>query len=394
MKKGKGFSTRAIHSPTEADRFRALTEPVYLTSTYTFDSLDEASATFGGEKDRMVYGRVHNPTQQLLEYQLSDLEGGDSCLVLGSGMAAISALCWTLFSQGDEVVVHNKMYGNSYALFVKELPRFGISAKLADFTDLDKVADSLSKKTKAVFFEVPSNPLLEVIDIRSIKKLLGSRGIALIVDSTLASPAILQPIKHGATYVVQSLTKYINGHGDLIGGAIIGSQDAIREVRMRGLRYLTGATLSPLSCYLTLRGLKTLSLRMDKHSENAHHVAKFLEQHRGVARVFYPGLTSHPQHAVAKELMSMPGGLVSMEIAGGFDLAKTFVDRLKLCKHAVSLGDAVTLVQHPASMTHSHYSDDHLSQFGINKSLIRISVGLEDLEDIIEDIDQALSFRT
>lgn len=391
MRKKKGFSTRSIHSLEGSDTYNALVEPVYLTSTYTFESAEEALTTFQGQNQRMVYGRVHNPTQQVLEKQIADLENGEECVVLGSGMAAISAVILTLLSQGDELVVHNMMYGNSYTLLVKELQRFGIMVKLADFTDPNSVALQISDRTKAVFFEIPTNPLLEVIDVTEIKKVVGDKDIAIIVDATLASPAIINPISLGATFVVHSLTKYIGGHGDLIGGAVVGSQESVNQVRMRGLRYLTGATLSPISCYLALRGIKTLSIRMEKHSENAKLLADYLEWHSKIDRFYYPGLATHPQNSLSRKIMKMPGGVLSMEVAGGFSAARVFINSLQLCKHAVSLGEATTLVQHPASMTHSHYSEEEQFEIGIKDNLIRISVGLEDPEDIIADVEQALS---
>ncbi|MER2473939.1 trans-sulfuration enzyme family protein [Photorhabdus laumondii] len=385
------LETRAIHSASEQfeDPYQAISPPLYVNASYTFETCEEAAMVFAGEKQRYVYGRVHNPTQSLLESRLADLEGAEAGVTFASGMAALSSVVWSLLQSGDVVVAHNKMYGNSYNLLTQELPKFGVQVILIDMTDLQQLREVLSDKTVLVFFEFPSNPLLELIDIQAVASLLQPYHAQMVVDSTLASPMMLRPIEHGADIVIHSLTKYIGGHGDVLGGVVLGREETMKTVRMHGLRCLTGATLSPLSAFLVLRGLKTLGIRMQRHSLNALAVAHFLEDHPMIKQVYYPGLASHPQYALATRLLDLYGGLISFEYRGDRAATQAFLDRLQLVKRAVSLGDVETLIQHPASMTHSAYPEEALQAYGIHQSLVRMSVGLEDVQDIVADLAQA-----
>jgi methionine-gamma-lyase len=386
-----GFSTRAIHVGYDpADAEGALTPPVHLTSTYVFDTAEEAADVFAEARSGYIYSRTRNPTQTILEERLASLEGAESALAVGSGMAAISALLWTLLAAGGHVVIDQVLYGNTFALFTRGLTRFGVKATIADFTRPQMVAGAICKDTRLVFFETPANPNLRVIDIAAIAALCRTVDVLTVVDSTFATPALQRPLEHGADIVVHSATKYLGGHGDLIAGAIAGPADIVKQVRLHGLRYLTGATLAPLSAFLILRGLKTLELRMAQHSRSALAVAEMLSTHPAVATVHYPGLASFPQAEIVRRQMSAGSGLVAFELKGGLADGHRLINALELARCAVSLGDAETLVEHPASMTHSAYSAQERAEHGISDGLIRMSVGLENTEDILDDLDHAL----
>jgi len=388
-----GLSTRAIHHGYDpAEEHGALTPPIFMTSTYAFESAEEGSELFRGERAGYIYGRTRNPTQALLEARLANLEGGEAGLALASGMGAISAAMWTLLNAGDSVVIDRILYGNTFAFFTKGLTRFGVDVRLADFTDPEALAQELAAKgkVKIVYFETPANPNLRVIDIARVASLAKSTGALTIVDNTFATPVLQNPLRLGADLVVHSATKYLGGHGDLLGGALIGPSALIEKIRGTGLRALTGATLSPLNAFLILRGLKTLEVRMERHSRSALQIAEQLKHHPLVSRVVYPGLRSFPQYELAQRQMRQPGGLIAFELEGGVETGMAFMNGLKLVTRAVSLGDAETLVQHPASMTHATYSPEERKRHGISDNLLRLSVGLENVEDLAADIAQAL----
>jgi methionine-gamma-lyase len=386
-----GFSTRAIHlgyDPAHADG--ALTPPIHLTSTYVFESAEHGAELFAGTRDGYIYGRTKNPTQTILEERLASLEDAEAALATASGMGAISATLWTLLAAGSHAVVDRVLYGNTFALFTKGLTRFGIKVTVADFTRPETVADAICRDTRLLFFETPANPNLRVIDIAAIAAIGRTVDVLTIVDNTFATPALQRPLAHGADLVVHSATKYLGGHGDLIAGVVAGPADIVKRIRLQGLRYLTGATLSPISAFLVLRGLKTLELRMAQHSRSALAVAEMLAAHPAVAAVHYPGLASFPQAQIVQRQMSAGSGLVSFELKGGVDQGRALMNRLELAQRGVSLGDAETLVQHPASMTHAAYSAQERAAHGISDGLIRLSVGLENTEDILDDLDWAL----
>jgi methionine-gamma-lyase len=386
-----GFSTRAIHlgyDPASANG--ALTAPVYMTSTYAFESVEEGAALFRGEKAGYIYGRTRNPTQALLEERVASLEGGEAALAFASGMGAITATLWTLARAGDEVVIDRTLYGSTFAFFTRGLTKFDVKVTTADLTDPAAAQQVIKPGVRAVYFETPANPNLRVIDIAAVSALARRAGAVSIVDNTFCSPALQRPLELGADLVVHSATKYLGGHGDLLGGILAGRKDLVQEVRGNGLRFFTGATMAPLTAFLILRGLKTLELRMERHCASAEAIAALLAEHPAVAEVSYPGLANFPQHALAKRQMARPGGLIAFELAGGLPAGIAFMNRLALVTRAVSLGDAETLVQHPASMTHSTYSPEQRAEHGISDGLIRLSVGLENLPDLIDDIAQAL----
>ena len=335
----QGISTRANHLGNDpADHKGALTPPIYMTSTYAFESAEAGGQIFQGEREGYVYGRTKNPTQGLLEQRIADLEGAEAGLAVASGMAAISSTMWALLQAGDRVIIDRILYGNTYAFFTRGLEKFGIEVVPLDFTDPDTVERALSRKTKLVFFETPANPNLRIIDIARISHLARAAGALSVVDNTFATPVLQQPIALGADLVVHSATKYLGGHGDLLGGVLGGPKSIVQQVRMHGLRYLTGATLSPLAAFLILRGLKTLEICMARHTETADAIARFLEAHPAVSRVHYPGLPSSPSYDLARRQMANGGGLVSFELVGGQRAGLDLMNRLKLVIRAVSLG--------------------------------------------------------
>ena len=386
-----GFSTRAIHLGYDpATEQGALTPPIFMTSTYAFESAEDGAALFRGEQPGYIYGRTRNPTQALLEERLASLEGGEAALVVASGMAAIASTLWTLLEAGDEVVIDHTLYGSTYALFTRGLTKFDITVTPVDFTAPARLEAALSPRTKILYCESPANPNLRVIDIAAVAAIAKAAGALTILDNTFASPALQRPLEHGADLVVHSATKFLGGHGDLLGGVVVGAKALIDRIRGNGLRFFTGATLSPLNAFLILRGLKTLELRMARHCESAQAIAELLERHPAVRQVSYPGLASFPQAALALRQMSRPGSLIACELAGGMAAGLEFMNRLELVTRAVSLGDAETLVQHPASMTHATYSAEERARHGIGDGLIRLSIGLENLPDLVDDITQAL----
>ena len=333
-----------------------------------------------------------NPTQALLEQRLANLEGAASGVVFASGMAAIGSLCLTLLSQGDTIVVHPTVYANTFSLFRDGLPRFGITVVPADVTDPAALDRALKSRPKLVYFETPINPTAGIIDIAAVAARAHAAGARVVVDSTFASPAVQRPLEHGADLVVHSLTKYINGHGDLLGGAVLGDAATIEEIRSNGLRFITGATLSPMAAFLVLRGMKTLKLRMQHHAVNALAVAQMLERHKAVEHVRYPYLPGTADYEIARRQMTNGSAMMSFELKSGYDGAVRVLDRLQLIARAVSLGDVNSLIMHPGSglVARRKIDPDAKLADGVGMKLIRLSIGLEDLEDLLDDLGQAL----
>jgi len=392
-KKPLSFATRSIHAGYEArDNQGALSPPVYMTSTYCFDSVEQGAARFAGEAEGHIYGRLSNPTQTVLEQRLADLEEAEAGLATASGMGAISATLWTLVAPGDTIIADQTLYGCTFSYFEHGLKKFGVNIAFVDCTDLDAVTRALSETTRVVYFESPVNPNMRVIDIKAISETVHSYNpdIQVMVDNTYCTPALQWPLTLGADLVVHSATKYLGGHGDLIAGAVVGRKETLDAIRVYGLKDMTGAVISPMTAFLILRGLKTLELRMERHSASAQTLAEYLDRHPAVESVFYPGLKDNPYYALAQKQMARPGGMIALELIGGYDAGVRFMNRLQLIKLAVSLGDAETLCQHPASMTHSTYTPEERAEHGISEGLVRISVGLEGIEDVIADIEQAL----
>jgi methionine-gamma-lyase len=388
---GFGFATRAIHHGYDPAGFsNAVQPPVFLNSTYGFESVaaNEAAAALGGR----LYAREYNPTTEILEKRLANLEGAEAGLVVASGMAAFGTLILSLLSQGDELIVHKTLYANTLAMVEQAVPRFGIKVVAVDLSEPNQLDGAITDRTRLVFFETPVNPLSRILDIAAIAEHAHARGVKVAVDSTFASPALQRPLEHGADIVIYSLTKYINGHGDALGGAILGDAKTLHTLHDTGLRYITGAALSPMSAFLILRGLKTLTLRMERHSATALAVAQALEVHPAVAWVSYPFLDSHPDQVIARRQMSHGSGMMAFGLHAGYESARRMMNRLNLITRAVSLGDADSLIYHPASLTRARKSirrDAHLAD-GVGEDLMRLSVGLEDAVDLIADLRQAL----
>ena len=387
------FATRSVHAGYDSSANEgSLNPPIYMTSTYAFDSVAQGAGRFSGEEKGHFYSRISNPTQEILESRLADLEEGEAALATASGMGAITATLWTLVGPGDQILVDKTLYGCTFSFMEHGLKKFGVDICYADFTDHAELQSYLCDKTKVIYFETPVNPNMRVIDIAAVSTLVKdySPDIKIMVDNTYCTPALQRPLTLGADLVVHSATKYLGGHGDLIAGAVVGDAETIQQIRLFGLKDMTGAVISPMTVFLILRGIKTLQLRMERHCQNAQAIAEMLHQHPAVDQVFFPGLKTDPWHAIASTQMDDFGGMIALELKGGYDASVRMLNKLKLAKLAVSLGDAETLIQHPASMTHSVYTLEERAAHGISEGLVRISAGLEAIEDIIADLEQAL----
>lgn len=393
MNNNCGFGTKAIHAGNVKDvQYGALTTPIYQTSTFVFDSCEQGGRRFAGEEGGYIYTRLGNPTVSVLESKIAALECGEACVAAASGMGAISSALWTIAGAGKHIIADGTLYGCTFALLNHGLTRYGVEVDFIDTSDLDAVKAHLKENTVAVYLETPANPNLKITDIAAVAKIAHAYNpeIKVVCDNTFASPALQNPLTLGADVVVHSATKYLNGHGDVIAGFVVGSADFCAQVRMFGLKDMTGAVMDPFAAFLILRGLKTLELRMARHCENGKKVAEFLAGHPAVEKVYYPGLVNHVGHDIAAKQMKDFGGMVSFEVKGGRTAGVKLVNSLHMVTVAVSLGDAETLIEHPASMTHSTYSEEELAASGIAAGLIRLSVGLENAEDIIADLKQAL----
>lgn len=388
----KGFSTKAIHGGNKKDQYGALATPIHQTATFVFDSAEQGGNRFALKEDGYIYTRLGNPTNTVLEEKLAILEGGEACMSMGSGIGAVSSAMWTALKAGDHVVSAKTIYGCTYAYLNHGITRYGVEVTFVDASDPENIRKAMKENTKVVFLESPANPTLLITDIEEISKIAHAKENCIVmVDNTFSTPYIQRPLELGADVVIHSGTKFLNGHGDVISGFVVGSKAFIDQVRLFGVKDMTGSCLSPFDAYLIIRGMKTLEIRMDRHCENAMKVAEFLEAHPAVENVYFPGLKSFPQYELAKKQMSLPGAVIAFEIKGGVEEGKKVINSVELCKIAVSLGDAETLIQHPASMTHSPYSQEERLEAGISDGLIRVAVGLENIEDIIADLDQALN---
>ena len=386
-----GLGTTAIHAGTLKNLYGTLAMPIYQTSTFIFDSAEQGGRRFALEEAGYIYTRLGNPTTTVLENKIAALEEGEAAVATSSGMGAISSTLWTVLKAGDHVVTDKTLYGCTFALMCHGLTRFGIEVTFVDTSNLDEVKNAMKKNTRVVYLETPANPNLKIVDLEALSKLAHTNPNTLvIVDNTFATPYMQKPLKLGADIVVHSVTKYINGHGDVIAGLVITNKELADQIRFVGLKDMTGAVLGPQDAYYIIRGMKTFEIRMERHCKNAKKVVEFLNKHPKIERVYYPGLETHPSHEIAKKQMKDFGAMISFELKGGFEAGKTLLNNLKLCSLAVSLGDTETLIQHPASMTHSPYTKEEREAAGITDGLVRLSVGLENVEDIIADLEQGL----
>ena len=392
MTNSYGFSTNAIHGSSGKDANGALITPIYNSSTFIFDSTAQGAARFALEEPGYIYARLGNPTCAALEETVARLEGGEAALAAVSGMGAITATIWTCISAGEEIVADKTLYGCTFEFFEHHLSRFGVKVHFIEMTDEQQLRAALNEKTRIVYLETPANPNLKITDIEKTAKIAHdfNPAIKVICDNTFCSPYIQRPLELGADIVVHSATKYINGHGDLLAGFVISDLETINKIRLVGIKDMTGAFMPANEAYLVSRGLKTLELRMQRHCSNAMQVARYLKTNDKVEKVFYPGLEDHEGHEIAKKQMhGLYGGMVSFIVKGGREKAAVVADSVKVATLAVSLGAAETLIEHPASMTHSPYTEEELEAAGIPAGLIRFSVGLENPDDIIADLQQA-----
>ena len=386
-----GLGTTAIHAGTLKNLYGTLAMPIYQTSTFIFDSAEQGGRRFALEEAGYIYTRLGNPTTTVLEDKIAALEEGEAAVATSSGMGAISSTLWTVLKAGDHIVTDKTLYGCTFALMCHGLTRFGIDVTFVDTSNLDEVKNAMKENTRVVYLETPANPNLKIVDIKALAKIAHTNPNTLvIVDNTFATPYMQKPLTLGADVVVHSVTKYINGHGDVIAGLVITNKALADQIRFVGLKDMTGAVLGPQDAYYIIRGMKTFEIRMERHCKNARKVVEFLNNHPKIERVYYPGLETHPGYEIAKKQMKDFGAMISFELKGGFEAGKTLLNSLKLCSLAVSLGDTETLIQHPASMTHSPYTKEEREAAGITDGLVRLSVGLENVEDIIADLEQGL----
>ena len=390
MRKYKGMSTAAVHSGEVKDeQFGSVNVPIFQTSTFYFPTDDPRTWEGQVPDGSYIYTRYGNPTVRAAEDKIAYLEGAEKGLIFSSGMAAITATLTSLLGNGDQLVSVEDVYGGTFNLMKNELPRLGVQIEFVDSTKTSDMIAAISDKTKVVYLESPTNPMLKLVDIPVVAKAAHEKGATVVIDNTFATPVNQNPIDMGVDTVIHSCTKYLNGHSDLIAGAVVGKSQQIDSVWKK--RVVFGGSLDPIGAYLLLRGMKTLVLRMAKHNENGKAIAEYLEDHAKVEVVHYPGLKSHPQHELASRLMRGYGGMVSFEVAGGRSAAETVLRSFSLIKKATSLGGVDSLASMPLNSSHAALSPSERARLGIKDSLIRLSIGIEDVEDIEEDIDGALS---
>lgn len=391
--KDMSMSTKAIHGGITREKgYNALTMPIYQTSTFYFNTAEEGGQLFAGEKAGYIYSRLGNPTTSLLEEKLAVLEGGEACAATSSGMGAISSTLWTIAAAGKHIVADTTLYGCTFALLNHGLTRYGVEVDFIDTSNIEEVKAHLKENTCCIYLETPANPTLKVADIAAVAKAAHdyNKDIKVVVDNTFASPIMQKPLSLGADVVVHSATKYLNGHGDVIAGFVVSDAEFIMNVKMFGIKDMTGSVLGPQEAFLVMRGLKTLDLRVKKHTDNAKKIVEYLMSEPKCIKVYYPGVESHPGHEVAKKQMVDFGSMLAFEVATREEGAK-LCNACELITCAVSLGDAESLIEHPASMTHSPYTKEELVEAGIPEGLIRLSAGLEEADEIIADLKQAFA---
>jgi len=388
VSRDRGFSTKAVHAGEKRDPSTgAVVAPIYETSVFAFSKTRELIDIMSEKKEGYTYTRYGNPTITTVERKMAELEGAEDAALFSSGMAAITTTIFTLVSHGDHVVSTRDLYGGTLEFFKSVLPKFGVKVSLVEATDFDAIKSATRKNTKVIYAETPTNPTLKVVDVSKVAEFGKRKGMTVVVDSTFASPYNSKPIQLGVDIVVHSATKYLGGHNDVTAGVAAGSKDYVKQ--LKETRKHLGGTLDPLAAWLLLRGLKTLGLRMEKHNSNGMQVARFLEEHPKVKTVYYPGLSSHPQHSVSKRQMKGFGGVVSFEIEGDLETTMKFIENLKLCFLAASLGGAETLATQPVTCSHYFVSAEDRKKAGVTDQLVRLALGIEDPEDIIADLKQA-----
>lgn len=387
--KDYGFNSQLIHYSGHEDQYGSATVPIYQTSTFSFDSAEDGAECFAGTKEGYIYTRIGNPTIKALERQIALLEKGFDSVAVSSGMAAVSTIYMALLSGGDHMISSAAVYGPSRVVMEQHFSRFGVQSSYVNTADIKNIKAAIRPNTKMIYIETPANPTMDITDIKACAELAHSIGALLVVDNTFCSPYLQNPLELGADVVLHSITKFINGHADIVGGVIIANERNL-YVKLRGMMVNMGCNMDPHQAYLVIRGLKTLAIRIDRAQENAMKVAEFLELHPQIEWIKYPGLKSFAQRDLVAKQMKGPGTMISFGLKGGLEAGRILMNSVKMCLLAVSLGGIETLIQHPASMTHSKMSPEDRQSAGISEGLVRFSVGIEDANDIIRDLQQAL----
>ena len=383
------FNSKLIHAGHYNDQYGSATVPIYQTSTFEFESAEHGAKCFSGESNGFIYTRIGNPTVRALEQTVAELENGFDGVATSSGMGAVTTIYMALLGQGMHMVSTDAVYGPSRVVMETLFAKFGVESTYVNTSDIKNVINAIKPNTKVLYLETPANPTMEITNIKECVRIAHEKGIVVVVDNTFCSPYLQRPIELGVDVVFHSMTKYINGHADIVGGIIV-TKDAEMYKRIRPTMVSMGCCIDPHQAYLVIRGLKTLGIRMDRAQESAIKVAEFLEKHPKIEWVKFPGLKSHPQYALAKEQMDGPGSMISFELKGGLKAGEILMNNVEVAILAVSLGGVETLIQHPASMTHSKMPQESRIKAGITDGLVRFSVGIEDVEDIIDDLKQAL----
>jgi len=384
------FQTKCVHSGIEEYEFGSVVPPIYQTSTFKFKSAQQGADLFAGKEKGYIYTRMLNPTIEAMENAIAELEGGHKALGCGSGMAATHTIFASLLSSGDHVVCSAAVYGPTTTLLNTIMKKFGVETTFVDTSDSENVAEAIKPNTKVVFVETPGNPTLCISDLEEISKLAHKHKAVVVVDNTFMSPALQNPLALGADVVMHSLTKFLNGHADVVGGVVVVKDEQMYQQFRKSLNQ-TGGVIDPFNAFLVHRGLKTLAIRMERHCENAKKIAEFLESHPVVKSIRYPGLKSHPNYQLGLKQHKGPGGMITFEVQGGLEAGKLLMNSVNLCQLAVSLGGVESLIQHPASMTHFSMGKEAREAAGITDGLIRLSVGIENADDLIADLEQALN---
>ncbi len=387
--KDLGFNSKLIHAGDYSDEFGSPVTPIYQTSTFSFKSAQHGADLFAGKEKGYIYTRIGNPTINVLENKIAELENGYRGIGLASGMAAVSTVYMTLLEQGDHMISTGAVYGPSRGVMETHFSKFGVEYTYIDTSDLVLLENSIKPNTKLLYLETPANPTIQLTDIKKATQIAHKHGILVCVDNTFCSPYLQKPLDLGADIVLHSLTKFINGHADIVGGAIVAKDQEVYDALRKTMVYM-GGNMDPHQAFMVIRGIKTLSLRIDKAQESAMKIAQYLEQHPEIEWIKYPGLESFEQHELAKEQMDGFGSMISFGLKGGYEAGKTLMDNVHLATLAVSLGGVETLIQHPASMTHAGISKEDKLAAHITDGLVRYSVGIENVEDLIEDLDNAL----
>ncbi len=384
------FNSKLIHGGAYKDEYNSVNVPIYQTSTFAFDTAEEGEKCFLGESNGFIYTRLGNPTIKALENCIAGLCGGFGAIAVGSGMGAVNTIYMALLEKGAHMVGTAAVYGPSRVVMEEHWSRFGVESTWVDTTKIENIKKAIKPNTKVLYIESPANPTLDITDLAACSKIAKEHNLLLVVDNTFSSPYLQRPFEYGADVVFHSMTKFINGHADIVAGIIVAKDEALYK-KIRPMMISLGCNMDPSQAYMVLRGVKTLGIRIERAQENAMKIAEWLEKHPKIEWVKYPGLKSHPQHELAKKQMDGFGAMISFELKGGFDAGKTLMNNVKVATLAVSLGGVETLIEHPASMTHSKVSKDSKLEAGITEGLVRYAVGIEDVNDLIEDLEQGLA---